>query len=179
MGLDPFTIISIASTAMSALGAMRQADAQAASYQAQAQAQEYNATVAENNARATMDQANAKEEQQRRRFRMMQGGAIAAAAQSGAGLGQSDSNSQVLEQNALMNELDALTIRYEGQTQAQGLQAQAEIDRYGAKVSRLNAGQAKTAGYINAGASILSGASNYMRASGYGMPDSKPSVRIA
>ena len=168
--MEPFSIISILSTAVSAVGAMNQADAQAASYRSQAQAQEYNATVAENNARAVLDQNNAKEEQQRRHFRMMQGNAIAAAAQSGSGLNQSDSNSKVLEQSALMNELDALTIRYEGQNQAQGLQSQAQLDRYGAKVSRMNASSAETAGMLGAGASLLSGASGYMRATGFGMP---------
>lgn len=152
-------ILMIASTAVSALGAIRQGQAQQAAYKAQAQAQEYNAKVAENNARAALDQANAQEEQQRRKFRMLQGEAIAGAAQSGAGL--SGSNKDVIEQNALFNELDALTIRYQGQNQAQGLQAQANLDRYNARAARQAGSEAMTAGYVSAGANILSGASKY------------------
>lgn len=176
MGFDPFTIAMVASTAVSALGAMKQGEAQAASYRAQAQAQEYNAQVAHNNAQTAQSQANSQEEQQRRHFRMMQGEATAAAAQSGAGLNASDSNTKVLEQNALMNELDALNIRYEGQKQATGLYAQEEQDKYGAKVSRMNASNAESAGMLNAGASILSGATNYMYANkiGFGKTASVP-----
>lgn len=159
MGFDPFTLMAIASTAMSAFGAIQQGNAQAATYRAQAQAQEYNATIEKNNAQMAASQANAQEEQQRRKFAMMQGEAIAGAAQSGAGL--SGSNKDVIEQNALMNELDALTIRYQGQKDYQGFMAQSELDKYGAKMSRFNASTAERAGYMKAGSSILSGISSY------------------
>lgn len=147
------------STAVSAMGAISQANAQSASMQAQAQAQEYNATVARNNAQAANEQANAQEEQQRRRFAALQGQAIAGVAQSGTGF--DGSNLDLLKQNAIANELDALTIRYEGQQKSKGLLAQADLDQYGASVSRMNARSAQTAGYFNAGANILSGASKY------------------
>lgn len=150
----------IASSAISAVGAIRQANAQAASYKAQAQAQEYNATISRQNAQVAQDQANAQEEQQRRKFSILQGQALAGAAQSGAGM--DGSNRDMLVQNSLMNELDALTIRYEGQQKARGLEAQAELDKYGAKVSSMNADSAQSAGYWNAGANLISGASNYM-----------------
>lgn len=159
-------ILSIVGTAMSALGAIRQGQAQEAAYKAQAQAQEYNAKVAENNARVAMDQANAQEEQQRRKFRVLQGEAIASAAQSGAGL--SGSNKDIIEQNALFNELDALTIRYQGQSQAQGLQAQAVLDRYNAKAARQAGADAMNAGYLSAGANLLSGAAKYQYYKGGG-----------
>lgn len=146
------------SSAVSAIGAINQANAQAASYRSQAQAQEYNATIERQNAQVANDQANAQEEQQRRKFSMMQGQALAGAAQSGAGM--DGSNKDVLAQNDLMNELDALTIRYEGQQKSRGLEAQAQLDQYGATVSRQNADNAQTAGFFNAGASLLSGAAN-------------------
>lgn len=168
--------LMIIGSAMSAIGAIKQGEAQQAQYQAQAQAQEYNAKIAENNARVAMDQANAQEEQQRRRFRMMQGEAIASAAQSGAGL--SGSNKDIIEQNALMNELDALTIRYQGQNQAQGLQAQAVLDRYGAKAARQAGDDAMTAGYISAGANLLSGASKYQYYKGGGGMTARNPVMI-
>jgi hypothetical protein len=151
--------LQIASAAVSAIGSIRAAQAQSASYQAQAQAMEYNATVAKNNAVAANQQASAAEEQQRRKFAMLQGQAAAGAAQSGAGL--EGSNADILEQNALMNELDALTIRYEGQNRAKTLEAQAQLDEYQAVAASRNADTAMQAGYWNAGANLLSGATSY------------------
>lgn len=149
----------IASTAMAALGSIKQGQAQSASAQAQAQAQEFNATMARNNAQMASEQANAAEEQQRRKFDALQGQAIAGIAQSGTGF--DGSNADILKQNAISNELDALTIRYQGQNQAKGLMAQADLDQFGAGVSRMNAKSAMTAAYLNAGSQLLSGASKY------------------
>lgn len=156
---DPITILTIASTAVSAMGAMEQADAQAANYRAKAQADEYNATVARNNAKVAADQANAKEEAQRRHFGALQGQARAAIAQSATG--DEGSNLDLLKQNAINNELDALTIRYEGQNQVAGLNAQADMSKYSASVNRMNASNAQSAGMMNAGAAILSGGAKY------------------
>lgn len=154
-GMELLIAASVASTAVSTIGALAQGEAQAAQAQAQAQAQDYNAIVAENNARAAREQANAREEQQRRRFGALQGQAIAGIAQSGTGF--EGSNADMLQQNAIANELDALTIRYEGQNQAAGLMAQSELDRMQAGAARANAGAARTASYFNAGANLLSG----------------------
>ena len=151
--------LMVASSAVSAVGAMRQGQAQADSYNAQAQAQEYNAVVDRNNATMAADQANAQEEQQRRHFRATQGQAVAGVAQSGTGF--AGSNADVLQQNAINNELDALTIRYEGQNKAKSFESQANLDKYGASVSRANASTAKSAGILNAGAALLSGATKY------------------
>ena len=149
----------IASTAMAAMGAMRQAEAQSASYKAQAQAQDYNATVMRNNAQVASEQANAQEEQQRRHFSALQGQANAGIAQSGTGY--DGSNMELLKQNAVNNELDALTIRYEGDNKAKSLTAQSQLESYGATASRANASNAMQAGYWNAGAQLLSGATKY------------------
>jgi hypothetical protein len=160
--------LMIASTAMSAMGALQQGKAQAASYSAQAGANEYNAVVAQNNAKIAADQANAQEEQQRRRFRDLQGKALAGVAQSGAGF--SGSNADVLRDNEVNNELDALTIRYEGINKVKSLESQAQIEKYNAAVNRSNAKTATQASKINAGAAILGGATSFaMYREGYGM----------
>lgn len=151
--------LMIASSALSAYGSIQQGKAQAANYNAQAQANEYNAVVAQNNAKIANDQANAQEEQQRRHFRELQGQAYAGIAQSGSGF--TGSNADVLQQNAVNNELDALTIRYEGQNKSKSLESQAQIEKYNASVNRMNASEAKKAGYINAGAQLMSGATKY------------------
>ena len=151
--------LAIASAAMSAMGAMQQADAQAASFRAKAQQDEYNATVERNNAKVAADQANAKEEAQRRHFGALQGQAVAGVAQSGTGF--DGSNLDLLKQNSINNELDALTIRYEGQNQVRGLEAQAEQSMYSSRVNRMNASNAQEAGMYNAGAALLSGGAKY------------------
>ena len=155
--------MSLLSGAMSAIGAIQQGQAQADSQRAQAQANEYNAIVARNNAVVASEQANAKEEQQRRHFGQLQGQAMAGVAQSGTGF--DGSNADVLKQNAINNELDALTIRYEGENQAKGLVAQAQLDEFNAKTNRQNASNAETGGFLNAGASLISGYSKYQYAS--------------
>ncbi len=155
---------------ISALGAIQQAQAASAQAKSAAQAQEYNAAVARNNEIAANQQASFAEDQQRRRFRALQAEGMVAAAQSGAGLG--GSNEDVLRQNAIANELDALTIRYEGQMKARGLLAQAELDRMQAEANRRAARAATTGGYMSAGASLLTSASR-----AYGM--ARPSGGVA
>lgn len=151
--------LMIASGAMKAVGALQQARTEAGNYKSAAAANDYNALVTEGNARSAAEQASAREDMQRRNFRSLQGQAIAAAAQSGAGL--DGSNADVLRQNAVNAELDALTIRYEGDQQTKGLMAQAGLQRFYATQNRKNAGRAMTAGYLNAGSALLQTAANY------------------
>lgn len=177
---------AVAAAAISAAGAIyqgqqqaqlarAQADAANYNYQAQAQANEYNATVQRNNARSALEQANAKEEANRRRFRILQGQAMAGVAQSGTGF--DGSNALLLEQNELFNEMDNLSIRYEGDMQSKGLFAQAQLNDWNAGVNRQNganalatgamtANAATTGSYFNAGAGLLSGVSSYYKLKG-------------
>lgn len=150
---------AVASAGIAAYGAISQGNAASDSYQSQADAAKYNATVARNNARAASDQANFKEEQLHRKFAQLQGEALAAIGQSGTGL--DGSNLDVLHQNAVNNQLDALTIRYEGQQQSSGLMAQSQMSDLEAKQARKNASTAKFAGYVGAGTGLLSGAGKY------------------
>lgn len=151
--------LMIASTAVSAVGAIQQGQAQARAYRMQAQAQEWQSNLERLNADAVRKQTAAQEENQRRKFDALQGEALAGVAQSGTGF--EGSNLDLLKQNQLNNELDALTIRYQGDNQARGLDAQSDISRMNAGILRTNASNAITAGYFNAGANILSGATNY------------------
>lgn len=185
----------IAGTAVSAGGAIESgkaksraslAQGQAAQYQAELDAQslEYNAKVAENNAiiadynsQIALNQATEKEQAQRRSMAFMRGQARAAAAQSGAGT--DGSNADVMRQNDILAELDALNIRYGGQmadlgfrTTAGNLRSQADMNRYMAgrareggkynmRISSMNADSEMTAGYLNAASSLLSGGTKY------------------
>lgn len=151
--------IIIASTAMQAIGQIQQANAASASYQSQQAAANYNATIMDQNARIERDQANAREEAQRREARQILGAQRAAFSQSGVGLGGSAAD--VMEQSATNAELDALTMRYEGEMKARGLMASAEAERYQGRAAGANASAAMRAGYMGAVGSILGGAASY------------------
>lgn len=60
-----------------------------------------------------------------------------------------------VQQNAVDAELDALTVRYEGLMEAQGLQSQAAMSRYEGKSKKRQA-------YISAAGQLLSASSGYM-----------------
>lgn len=156
---DPITIAVVASTAMSAVGAIQQGAAAAAQGRSQQQAQQYNAIVKQQTATAARQQAGAREEQQRRGARQMMGQQRAALAQAGIGMGGSALD--IEEQSAVRAELDALTIAYEGDLQAKGLLAAAQQDLFQGEAALAAGKNAQTASYISAGASILSGAASY------------------
>jgi hypothetical protein len=156
---DPVTIAIVASTAMTAVGTIQQGQAAAAQGRAQQQAQQYNAIVKQQNAALARQQAGAREEQQRRQTRQVLGQQRAALAQAGIGMGGSALD--IEEQSAVRAELDALSIAYEGDLQASGLLAAAQQDIYMGEVAKARGDNERTASYVSAGASILSGAASY------------------
>lgn len=158
----PVAALLAVSTALQTYGMIQQGEAQAAQAKSAAQANEYNATVQRNNAQVAQAAAARQEEEQRSQFGQLQGAARAAVAQSGAGMG--GSNLEVLKRNALQNELDALTIRYEGQSKARGLIAQSQLETQQAGANRAAASAARTGAYISAGATALSGAAQAYKA---------------
>lgn len=145
--------------AVQAIGAIQAGKAQQAEANARAQANQYNAKVKEMNAQIARTQANAREEQQRRKGRQVLGAQRAGIAQAGIGFGGSALD--IMEQSADTAELDALNIRYEGELQSTGLLADAEAERYEAGVNRMAGRNAMKAAYIGAGSALIGGASNY------------------
>jgi hypothetical protein len=153
---DPVTIMMVASTAMSAVGALQAGEAADAQAKAQADANRYNAQVKELQAGVERQVAGRKEEAQRREARQVLGEQRAALAQSGVQLG-TGSAADIQEQSATMAELDALTIRYQGEMAAKGLLYDAEADKFEASANIAAGKNAKTASYLQAGSAILSG----------------------
>lgn len=135
------TALLIGGTLVSAMGAIQQGNAAAA-------AADYNARLAEQNATIATQQAAEKERQQRILARKQIGSARAAYGASGVTM--EGSPLDVLEESAYNSELDALTLRYGGQIESMGLRNQAALERMQGK-------SAKTAGYMNAGSSLLLG----------------------
>lgn len=105
-----------------------------------------NAALLRDQARGEFNAAAREEEAQRRAARMAIG--RQAAAQAEAGIGTSGSAGLLLEQSAVLAELDALNIRYGGELRGKGLLAESFNMRQ----------RARSAGLL-AGAQLLTGAS--------------------
>lgn len=148
-GAEPLLLLAAASSAISAAGAIRSGNAQKASA-------DYSAKLAQQGAEVELQQAGEREAAQRRQASQVLGAQRAALAQSGGGLGGSAAD--IMQQSSTNAELDALTTRYEGELRARGMQAGAVADQFSGKMAR-------TAGYMQAASSILSGMGNYASSS--------------
>ena len=142
--MDPLTIMLIISaigTALSAVGQYRAG-------QAQKKATEYNAQVAERQATAATQKAAYEEEMRREKGRKLSASQRAAAGATGITM---ESFSDVFAQTALDTELDALAIRYGGDIESSRYKSEATGQRFAGT-------QAKKAGILSAGATLLTGA---------------------
>lgn len=157
---DPVSWIMIGSAAMSAVGAISQGNAAAAQQESAAAAARRNAIVADQNAQTALQASNANEEASRRKSAADMGRLRASLAENGVGL-DSGTATDLTESSAMNAELDALNIRYGGQQQARDYKNQAALETAQAAQSSANAGAARTAGYLTAGASALSTYGNY------------------
>jgi len=155
MAAIPVVPLLVASTALQVVGAIQQGRAAQTQANAQAQANQYNAKVREMQAGIERQQAGRREEQVRRRARQVLGEQRAGLAQ--AGIGFMGSALDLTEESATRAEMDALTTRYEGELAAKGLLADAEAERYEARVNRMAGRNAMTGAYLSAGSAILSG----------------------
>lgn len=138
------SVASAVGTVVSAVGAIKQGNA------AQA-ASQYNATVSRQNAEAVRADAAANAERQERAARIRRGQNIAAAAASGLAL--EGSVLDIMEDNAIEEELDRLTILQRGEVDAAGLLA-------GAEMQEIRGRAAQREGRLSAGATLLSGAAS-------------------
>lgn len=143
MCVDPFTAITIASTAVSAAGSVMQGNQANAAAQVQAQAMDQQRQAEQQTAAFEMAQEQRKQELQRSASR---------AAIGASGVGFQGSPTAVLTANAAQGQLDLEAIRYGSQLRQNTLSTQADLTRMQGK-------QARTAGFINAAGSVLGGAS--------------------
>lgn len=144
--------IMIAASAASALGAIGQANSQAAMLQSQSATAQYNARIAEQQAKQAVDVSVVQQLAQRRQARQVLGNQRAAIAQSGVGAG--GSNRDILERSETLAELDALNLAYEGTVKSRGYLAQRDIDEFQASVYQSQIGPTKRAGALSAIGSI-------------------------
>lgn len=157
-------MIAIASSAVQAIGAIRNGNIQANVAKANAAALD---TQAEETRRATVS----REELQRQHARAVIGDQLAGGAETGTTL--SGSNLDSLQQSMFNAEMDALQVRYQGLTQANDLNNEATQTRWRGR-------QARIGGYLAASSALLNGASSYINASGKipMMPTEKQAIHV-
>lgn len=136
-------VASVAGSVMSAVGAMQQSRAQAASA-------EYNAKVSDEQAKAARDAAAVEAEDRRRAGMDQRASAIAARGASGIAL----AGTPLLVDEDILGriELDAARTRHAGEAKAVQNENQARLDRF-------TASNYRAAGPLSAGASLLGGIS--------------------
>lgn len=139
--------MGIIGSVVSAAGAMAQASAAA-------KAADYNAKVAEKNAVIAKQNALADEQAKRRETRTILGNSRAAIGASG--LDVVGSPLDVLGETAALGELDALTIRYNGENNVQAYKQDAELER-------MRGQAAKTQGFFGAASALVGGMSQAVR----------------
>lgn len=153
--MEPATMM-IAATALSAFGAVSQANSQAAGMDAQSHASSYNAAVSRQQADQALQVSSAQQMQQRREARQFLAKQRAGAAQAGVGMGGSAGD--ILEQSETLAELDALNLAYEGAVKARGFNTQADLDDFYSRAYKSQAKSTRRAGLLSAAGSIALGA---------------------
>lgn len=157
-------VLLLASVATSAAGTLMSSQAQAQQEKGAAQAAQYNAAIGDRRSREEVRNAGLREDQQRRESRQLLSRQRASMLESGATL--SGSFLDLIDQSEVAAELDALTIREEGRSRAEGLLAQASLDRAEAKQRKANARSATLLGVVGAGAQLAGGVGRYQMGAG-------------
>lgn len=134
--------LPLISAGVTAVGALMSASAAS-------NAAKYNAAVAERNAKIARQQAAAEEE--RSRLDAMRKLGSIRAGYGASGVAMEGTPLKVLEDSAMEAELDALTIRYNGELKAMGFESDAALERK-------RASSAMTTGIFKAGSALLTGA---------------------
>lgn len=141
-----------AAAVIGVIAALAAAYAAYSASQAQAAQLEYQQDVAEQQAKASREAAAAAEESQREQAAHIQAAQRSRIGASGI-LGDVGSPLLAQMESAANAELDARRIRFAGETQAKGFESEGILRGFEAKNTRRQ-------GYINAGASLLAGASS-------------------
>ncbi len=146
-------MVMLAGTAVSAVGAMSQANAQSA-------AASYNAQINQRNATIATQQATAEAARMQRQSDLIQGSMLAGLGASG--LSVDGSALDALADSAAQSQLDIETIKYGGRLKAMGYHENAALDRMASRTAK-EQGVLRTASEVltgvgRAGASYAAGA---------------------
>lgn len=153
---DPITAMMVAGSAIGAYGQIQAGNAASAAANYQAQVATMNAGFAEKRAQDALMRGQEEEERVRREGGQLQGQQTAQMAAAGVDL-SFGSPLDVLIDTSMGIELDAMRTRRNAALEAEDFDRQAWNYRADAGMSRAEGKNAKTAGYIGAAGSILSG----------------------
>ena len=145
---------------MQAIGSIQQGMAAAQEAKAQAAMAEYNAKVAKQQAEARRNAARFEQERQAKAGERVRSGLQAQFGASG-GVPSEGVPLMIEAEQVAENELENLLIGYEGEIDAQRSEIQAKGYKMQSDIYSQRASTARTAGFIGAGTSILSGFGNY------------------
>lgn len=155
-GAETLAAVALGASGIASVGSIFAGQQQARSAEVQA---DYDAQVAEQNRRIVLQQSGAAEEMQRRRSRAMLSEQVAGVAESG--LGMTGSALDLYNSSVQQAELDAMTVRYDGELRAAGLTQQAEQARTASKSAKSYGRTALLTGILGAGADMAGGAAIY------------------
>lgn len=165
-----------AGTALSVLGAIGQGNAAMAQGEAANRLAKYQAAQLKQNAGQVRAVGQREGEAALRESLLLQSRAQAVAAASGGGA-LDPTVLKLIGGVAAEGQTAADTERYNAETQAQGLLAEANATRYSGKIAMMNAKQARNAAYMKAVTSVLSGASGFTGAFSSGGGAAAGSIR--
>lgn len=141
---------------MQALGMFQQGQAAAAEARAQQQVAQYNAKVAEREAQAIEQKTAFEQQRQAEEAARIEGSLRANLGASGA-VPSEGTPLMLQSKQAAESELDNLMIGYEGQIGAGRARSQSRLDKMQAGIYSQKASNARTAGMIGAGTTLLTG----------------------
>lgn len=152
-------ISGVVGTGLSIFGAIQQGKAEAASQEYQANVAQANANIADKNAERTQQSAAEEQYQQDQSATALFGEQEAAQGASGLSL-KSKSFISTRRSARQLSRLDALNIRQQGDVQAFGYRTDAANQVSSSEMHKAAGKNALTASYLNAGSSLIGGASS-------------------
>lgn len=158
---DPLSIIGLALTAVSTIGSLTQANAQADVSESNAAVAEQNALYAEEQGATAVAEAAETEKRIRQDNARRMGSAAAARGASGVAL--EGSPLDVFADATAEGELTALDARYQGLVQSRYYNRQAELDRQSGQSELRQADQARSMGLWGAAGTLIGGGTSYGR----------------
>lgn len=140
--------LPVAAVAFSAASSIFKGEEQAQQYEAQSRADKYNAALASRERSETLQVYGEREAAVRRKSAFEIGESNAQAGQTG--FTNSGSILDIERQNAVLAELDAQNVRFEGQQKGRSLAEQEKLLKYQSSVANKNARNARLGGLIGA-----------------------------
>lgn len=148
--------LTLMPTVVGAAGQIQQGRAAAQAAEYNAKVQDMNAKIADRRARDAIERGQAEEQRKRMEVSRLQGQQKAAMAANGVDLTFGSPLDMIVD-TAVLGELDALTIRSNAYREAYDHQVDRANRRAGAAMSRMEGEASRTAGYLGAMGTVLTG----------------------